>query len=309
MVKRSIGSGNEVDDSSAIQLLYQHFGPYTRLMVELKPPLLPLDGPQLARQRGLVRRQILSCTSCGLREGCSAPVPWSGPETGRQPGFLALGEAPGKTEDRRGMPFIGKSGKYLRALMEKSGIDVDTVMFANAVSCAPLVTKGKAQEVRMPVDAEMKACRQNVMDQLIVAQTRYVLLVGGTALKLWRQDMKISDIHGGVFIWLDQWAVMPIYHPAAALRDRSLVGAIERDLEKWRYLTSDELDPLECLGTLCIKCGDFSSDMDPDGVPYCTEHYLRYGGNWKKSREKWVDKIPGGEQMSLLDDPNEENPF
>lgn len=282
--------------------LIQKYFPGAKLVLQLDP--LPVfDNPTTARQRGIVRKGILECVRCELRERCSGPVPFDGPMRAR---FVVVGEGPGKEEDRKGKPFVGPSGKLLRAMMAQAKLDVDEAMFVNTVSCAPLVQHNKATAVEAPHDTHMMACRGNLMAQMELAQTRYVLLAGSTALKAFRGDLKISEVHGQVFVWMGKWVVMPIYHPAAVLRDRSLKVPTAIDLERFYWLVEEEVEPTAFLSDRCVKCGDFGDNMDPDAVPLCDRHHARYGGGYVKWRGKWEEKVAGSEAVEMFRVRNKE---
>lgn len=200
-----------------------------------------------------------------------------------RPSFVALGEAPGPDEDVRGTPFVGRSGKLLRATLRDAGFNDGEMMFANTVSCFP----NDKSKIRAPTQDEMMACRGNLMDQLELAGTRYVLFCGATALKAFRDDLKVSQVHGQVFIWESRWAVMPVYHPAGILRQRHLADAWYDDLVKWKDIVREETSALSALSMTCSRCGDWAEWHDPDGVGFCTRHWKRYGDSWKTQRARW----------------------
>lgn len=262
-------------------------------------PRLPL--PALAAARGRARRQVATCTRCPLAANCRAPVPYNGPTgNARSALCIAIGEAPGNKEDELGKPFIGPAGRLLRALLTEVGIWPDDVMFANVVSCMPKADpEGRRIAVRAPTDAEVIACRENLAAQIHAADTDYVLLIGGSALNAWRKDLKISRVHGQVFVWDGQWVVMPIYHPAAILRDRGLKAPTLADLTKWTGIVKGEVPWSDALGEMCIRCPEWIWHLDPDGVGYCREHWKRYGDNWQRERvrrgKEFVEQrgIPG----------------
>lgn len=248
-----------------------------------------------AKFRGQTRRQIRTCTDCLLHrdqpEGCG-PVPFASPPS---PMFTVIGEAPGPEESRRGVPFVGPSGKLLKALMSDVDIDADEdVLFANTVSCFPNVD-GK---VRPPVLTESEFCRDNMLDQIECSYTKYVLLVGAKALGAFRGDLAVTNHHGRVFVWLETYVVMGIVHPAAALRgQRHFKGIIREDLAKWRDVVYGGDDPLKWLTLECVRCGDTEgARWDRDGVPYCKRHWDQWKGQWEKERRKWNVRI---EQLSF----------
>lgn len=252
--------------------------------------LTPLPTSDLARARGLARLQVTSCDACKLRLDCQSPVPFSGPP---RPSYAVVGEAPGKDEDERGEPFIGRSGRFLRAVMRESGIDPDKAAWMNAVSCRP-------KDNKTPVVPELQACRVNLLRQLNVANCRYVFLAGGVATKCWRGDVNVSEVHGDTFLWMQRYVVMPIFHPSAILRDRSLKVPLRNDLTRYGFaMASGELMPR----SKCVKCIAWADRYDRDLVPYCEQHWKRYGGTWKKEMRKWkiqdVESLESGTQLSL----------
>ena len=52
--------------------------------------------------------------------------------------LMVIGEGPGAEEDRRGLPFVGKAGQLLTAIIEKGmGLQRQDVYIANIVKCRP----------------------------------------------------------------------------------------------------------------------------------------------------------------------------
>lgn len=200
--------------------------------------------------------------------------------------FSIIGEAPGKEEDKLGRPFIGPSGKKLRGMLIKAGIWPEEIAWMNAASCWP----SKNGTTHAPNTSQVIACHGNLVAQLEASGSPFVLLVGGTAMSLWRGDLQISVVHGGVFIWQGKWVVMPIYHPAAILRNPGLSRPTQDDLVKWAGVIRNELSLVRALGTRCIKCVDWADHHDPDGVPWCERHWGKWGGQWRKERDKWKPK-------------------
>lgn len=258
----------------------------------------PTPARELAKYRGKLRHQVLGCANCECRkiqpEG-QAPVPYYS-ET-RSPRFVVLGEAPGPEESRRGKPFIGPSGKLLRALMRDAGIDHNEAQWMNTVSCFPNV-EGK---IRAPSDEETLACHQNMSMQIEAADVPLVLLVGAKAMRAFRSDLQITNHHGRMFIWNELYAVMGIIHPAAALRgNKHFQKLILEDLKVWRDLVEEWHqggDVLAYLSQMCIKCNQHVFRYDRDGVPWCREHFEKWGQQWKKERTKWLRER--AEQLSF----------
>lgn len=285
------------NDDDWIRRVGQEFG--ATVEIEVVSPPQPASIIEAARGRGLVRAGIVSCTACELHCGMPVtPVPYSAPPLHvNPPSFIAIGEGPGPEEASRGMPFVGKSGKLLRAMLGTVGLNVESVMFANVVSCWPKDASGKG--TRAPTDKEAMACRGNLIGQVLLSvQHPYVLLVGGTALRSVRPDLKVSRVHGQVFLWnveveeevVGTWVVMPILHPAAILRQRVFKEPTILDLRKWADIVKGELDALSCLYDTCVICGEWLAHLDPDGIGYCDRHWARHGRDWQQARVFWRGK-------------------
>lgn len=242
-----------------------------------------MTGIEMMKQRARVRAGVRNCRLCPLSQACNGPVPIHGPLEGITATVLVIGEAPGQQEDKKGVPFVGPAGKLLRAMMNGAGFDLDQVAFANTVSCWP------TREPPTPKFEEMKACRGNLRDQIVASGALYVLLVGGIATQSWRSDLKVSDVHGSVFLWGKTWVIMPIYHPAAILRDQTKKNPTIKDLEKFHRIVSQG-QVLEALETRCVKCGDGVEHYDPDGVAWCERHWFRYGAQWKEEWGRWSNE-------------------
>lgn len=235
---------------------------------------------ELTKARARVRGMVKGCQKCELSQKCAGPVAMTGPETGGAAKVVVVGEAPGKVENEKGRPFVGPAGKLMRALMTTAGFDLDEVSWCNVVSCWP------HREPPTPNRQEMIDCRGNLRDQVVASGALYVVLAGGIATQAWRGDLKVSDVHGRCFIWGGMWVVMPVYHPAAILRDQTKKKPTMTDLEKFaRVVNGDE--GLGALEVRCVKCGEDVDHYDPDGVAFCNRHWLKYGAQWKVEMLKW----------------------
>lgn len=257
------------------------------IVTQVRHPESP-TSKQRARARGEATRQVLSCTQCELyKSQPDTPTPFNGPTSAR---FVVVGEAPGPKEAALGKPFVGPSGKLLRALMQDVEIDPeDDVVWMNSVSCFPSAGN-EGVVVRSPTDTEIKACHSNASAQIASAYTTYVLLVGAKAFNIFRSDLQITSHHGRVFVMYDSYVVMGIIHPAAALRGQSgFKSLIREDLAKWRDIVYGGDNPLGFLGHECVKCPSEAVMWDRDGVPWCMKHYEKWKNQWEKERMRWMD--------------------
>jgi len=81
---------------------------------------------------------------------------------------MFIGEAPGETEDKLGIPFVGKSGKLLRTAVGNDNY------FMNAVKCRP-------PDNRKPLNDEIEACLPHLIDEINNIKPEIIVFVGKTA--------------------------------------------------------------------------------------------------------------------------------
>ena len=82
-----------------------------------------------------IAQEVLECTKCSLSKQRTQPVFGAGSINAD---LMFIGEAPGAEEDRTGIPFIGRSGKLLDALLlEELNMDRSMCYISNIVKCRP----------------------------------------------------------------------------------------------------------------------------------------------------------------------------
>ena len=143
---------------------------------------------------------------------------------------MIVGEAPGFNEDRQGEPFVGAAGKLLDTLLARISLSRADVYITNVLKCRPPMN-------RDPMPNEVEACSPYLKEQLALVKPKVVLILGRHALeRLMPGQGSISRIHGSL-IRRGDLAYVPLYHPAAALHNGSLVADLERDFDAVkRYL-------------------------------------------------------------------------
>jgi DNA polymerase len=138
--------------------------------------------------------------------------------------ILIVGEAPGFNEDRQGEPFVGAAGKLLDTLLSRIGLSRSDVYITNVLKCRPPMN-------RDPMPNEAEACSPYLKRQLELVQPKVVLILGRHALeRLMPGQGSISRIHGSL-VKRGDIAYVPLYHPAAALHNGSLVADLEHDFD------------------------------------------------------------------------------
>ncbi len=168
-----------------------------------------------------IAEEVCQCTLCPLHKGRTHAVPGSGPATAE---IMFIGEGPGANEDRQGLPFVGASGNLLDAMLQKIHLDRDKVFITNVVKCRP---PGN----RDPRKPEIEACKPYLERQIEALDPKMIITLGRFSMARWFPDGKITKIHGQAKK-MDGRLIMPMFHPAAALRNPRLRPEVEADFQK-----------------------------------------------------------------------------
>ncbi len=168
-----------------------------------------------------VAAEVRVCTLCELSQSRTNAVPGAGPENAE---VFFIGEGPGWKEDQQGLPFVGASGKFLTELIQRAGLQREEVFITNVVKCRP---PGN----RDPLPDEMEACSPYLNRQIDAINPLVVVTLGRFSMTRYFPNERISRIHGQPQTF-GRRTVVPMYHPAAALHQGSLRGAIEQDFDQ-----------------------------------------------------------------------------
>jgi uracil-DNA glycosylase len=178
-----------------------------------------------ARREALVDlfKEVQKCTRCPLHETRTKAVFGAG---NADADLMFVGEAPGAEEDRQGLPFVGRAGQLLNQMLEEIGLSREDVFIAN-------VLKSRPPGNRDPQPLEIEACRPYLFEQVRLIEPRVVCTLGNFATKLLsgnpagitkvRGTPQVHDL-GGRSVFL-----LPIFHPAAALRTPAVKETLRGD--------------------------------------------------------------------------------
>lgn len=126
--------------------------------------------------------------------------------------IVFIGEAPGAKEDLEGRPFVGRSGKLLSAALEDIGLKREDVYITNIV-------KRRPPENRDPSVLEIEAYRPYLKKQLNIIKPQIIVTLGRFSMNYFLPEAKISRDQGDLFE-IDGFKIIPIIHPAAAMRSK-----------------------------------------------------------------------------------------
>jgi len=145
--------------------------------------------------------------------------------------IMVIGEAPGKSEDEAGVPFIGRSGQLVREYLLDAGIDPASCYITNAVNCRP-------PDNKTPSSAQLRECRHWVQARIKAVKPKYVLLLGNTPLESCLEFKGIKKARGNP-VERDGIIYLPTYHPAYVLRDPRAEAPFVADLKLFRRIIKD----------------------------------------------------------------------
>jgi uracil-DNA glycosylase len=171
---------------------------------------------------GLIRETIGDCTRCKLHKARTNIVFGVGSVKAQ---LVFVGEGPGRDEDAKGEPFVGRAGKLLTQMIEAMGLRREDVYICNVVKCRP-------PENRLPEKDEIVTCSPFLFRQIDVIRPKVICCLGSCASQTLLQTTQgISRFRGEWFDFRGS-KLIATYHPAYLLRNPNAKGEVWKDLQK-----------------------------------------------------------------------------
>ncbi|MDD2354355.1 MAG: uracil-DNA glycosylase [Patescibacteria group bacterium] len=188
-----------------------------------------------------IKDEILNCKKCPLFEervkNKYYPVIGAG---NHEASIVFIGEAPGLNEAKTGKPFCGMAGKILDELLQSVDIKREDIYITN-------ILKDRPPGNRDPRPEEISACLPYLKRQIKIIKPKVICSLGRYAMNFLMENFELADqidqisnIHGKVFTTNDLFQnviIIPFYHPAAVIYNRSLKNTLLQDfkiLEKFK---------------------------------------------------------------------------
>ena len=182
-------------------------------------------SPGLETTRSLeeLRSHIGDCRRCKLAPHRTHLVFGVGNPRAR---LVFVGEAPGRDEDLKGEPFVGRAGQLLTEIITKGmKLRREDVYIANVIKCRP-------PENRNPEPDEVESCEPFLLRQLELIGPEVIVALGKFAVQtLLRVKTPITQLRGR---WYDYHGIklMPTFHPAYLLRNPGDKRLVWQDIQK-----------------------------------------------------------------------------
>ncbi len=181
-----------------------------------------------------IAARVGKCTRCVLYKRATKAVPGAGSPNAE---VMFIGEGPGFHEDQQGLPFVGAAGKLLDKLLASIDLQRSEVFIGNVI-------KHRPPGNRDPLPKEIEACTPFLDEQIKIINPKIIVTLGRFSMAKFLPDEKISQIHGQArFVdWQGKrLVVLPMYHPAAALRRGEIMPQIRQDFQKIPLLLQGKL--------------------------------------------------------------------
>jgi DNA polymerase len=175
-----------------------------------------------------ISSEVENCVKCRLWKQRKHAVPGDGNNDAE---IMFVGEAPGRQEDLKGVPFVGAAGEFLNELLDKIGLSRREVYITNIVKCRP-------PKNRDPRSDEVYTCTSLYLTrQVKIIQPKFLVMLGrhSASYVLSRMGIEVSSItkiHGKVYE-ISPFGfpiiTIPMFHPAAALYNIKYRDLLEED--------------------------------------------------------------------------------
>jgi DNA polymerase len=164
-------------------------------------------------------KKVTYCNKCDICASNKNNPVWGSGFDGAD--IMFIGEAPGASERRTGLPFVGISGKLLRTILDKYGFNNNNSYFTNIVKCRP-------PSNRTPELNEIANCLPFLATEIETVKPKIIVLVGSTALRTFYNsfDLSITRNNGRIDV-RGNHVIVPVYHPSYLLRSPDKINEFE----------------------------------------------------------------------------------
>ena len=153
--------------------------------------------------------EIKNCTKCSLSDSRTKLVFGVGNPNAD---IVIVGEAPGKNEDLKGEPFVGRGGQLLDKILEAINLNRKKVFILNVLKCRP-------PENRDPKPDEISECEPYLKKQLQLINPKLIVALGRIAgMTLLKTKDSLTNMRNKIHKY-ENIDLIVTYHPAALLRN------------------------------------------------------------------------------------------
>ncbi len=167
-----------------------------------------------------LKKRVICCDKCNLAKTRTNAVAGSGSPKSE---IVFIGEAPGRSEDLKGEPFVGAAGKILTEALEYADLERNSVYITNIVKCRP-------PNNRQPNKQEIDTCNAYLLEELDLIHPKIICILGNTAFGTLLNGNSITQNRGKI-IKRNERLYFVTVHPAAAIYNPKLRQVLKDDLK------------------------------------------------------------------------------
>ncbi len=186
---------------------------------------------RMKKELAVLEDKVFSCKACGLWKYRKKAVFGEGDENAK---IMLIGLGPGYWENIKGKPFVGPAGKLLDSLLSFAELKREKLYITNIVKCFP--------PNNSPSQEQVKICTSLYLERQIEIISPKVIIPLGNLASEWvfkkysLHQASMHKIHGKIFEVKSNEVnfIIPMYHPASALRNPALRKTLVEDWKKIR---------------------------------------------------------------------------
>lgn len=153
--------------------------------------------------------------------------------------ILLIGEAPGREEVKLGKPFVGAAGKNLETFLRKLEFAREDIYTTNAIKYRlSTISEKTGRKINRPATVkEIEEAIITLKSEIEIIEPSYIITLGNVPLKTLTYEFyrPIGEVHGeclSINLSGKQIKLIPLYHPASLIYNRSLEVTYNADVEK-----------------------------------------------------------------------------
>jgi len=174
-----------------------------------------------------LRKKVAACTFCKDLAAERTQTVFAGGNPKSE--IVIIGEAPGRDEDRQGIPFVGRAGKMLTNILMACGLTRDDVYIINILKCRP---PGN----RNPKPEEIFDCWGYLDAQIDIVKPKIIICLGAIAAQNLLGSPDSITVLRGKWHQYHKIKVLCTYHPSYILRAGTKERGQAIKAEVWKDL-------------------------------------------------------------------------
>ena len=195
-------------------------------------PALGGDVPATSKKKttlASLEKTVSGCIACPLHESRTQTVFGVGnPRTK----VLFIGEAPGRDEDLKGEPFVGRAGQLLNKILAAIELKREDVYITNILKCRP-------PNNRDPQESEVRECENYLKKQIELIKPRVICALGRIAAQwLLQTSAPLGTLRKGEYYY-EGIRILATYHPAALLRNPNFKKPAWEDFKQLKAMLDE----------------------------------------------------------------------